>query len=79
MSAKLERKDREEIEQLTSSINKMQVGLSDGKEKVSVILRKTDDSRESDLVRTDLRAAIAKMTEAEEALRVAKSRLNNLL
>ena len=79
MVAKLERKDREEIEQLISSINKMRAGLLDGKEKISAVRRRTDDSGESESIRGDLRAAIMKMAEAEEALGVAKIRLNSIL
>lgn len=71
----LDNKTKRTIEDLVTSMGRQIAKINEDKETLNSIVRVSGNPDNID----DLRRVISKMTEADEALRVAKSRLNNLL
>jgi hypothetical protein len=71
----LDSKTKRTIEDLVNSMGRQIAKINEDKETLNSIVRVSGNPDNID----DLRRVISKMAEADEALRVAKSRLNNLL
>ena len=71
----LDSKTKRAIEDLVTSMGRQIAKINEDKETLNSIFRVSGNPDNID----DLRRVISKMAEADEALRVAKSRLNNLL
>jgi hypothetical protein len=71
----LDGKSKRTIEDLVTSIGRQVAKINEDKETISSVKRVSGNPDNIN----DFQRAIAKMAEAEEALRVAKSRLQNLM
>jgi polyhydroxyalkanoate synthesis regulator phasin len=76
MKVMLDFKAKNEIDQLNTKVGKMASDLNEGKGILSAIKRRVDST--NDEFNNKMDRAIRKIAEAEEALRVAKSRLQEL-
>lgn len=73
----MERRDRDTVEMAVSGLGRLKSTIEETQEGLRGVRRRIDPNKDNSY--NDLPAALAKLTEAEEAIGLARTKLNNFL